>query len=157
MPESLSTTPADETNRRVDVVLERVSNLQTTVEKTTDGINARFDKWEERSTALEQFQNKVLGGVQATAFTVRILGWSLGALQAIALIWIGSVNLTVHNSEERLTKVETRNDFIEKANAEHNAIIDGRLNGIDRKDAGYDTDIESLKLGQDRLDRTRKQ
>lgn len=148
-PEPLLSKAELEVPHRIEVVIERINNLQSSVKELSN----RISKWDEKNSELLDFKNQVLGGIQATSFTVRMLGWILGAIQVVVIAWVTAVNYGVHSAEDRLTKIETSTELESKSTLERNSTIDNRLNGMDKHNASTDSDIEQLKLGQDRLER----
>ena len=151
-PESLSNDTSIPTNK-IDVIAERVSNiqltfrdLQDTLKSSVDSFNDRFDKWEERNSAIEQFQNRVLGGIQTTAFTVRVLGWALGIIQAIALVWVGAVNLALHTTETDVTTLKVQYEVEAKNITERNTSNDSRFDAFSRHLSEHDAEIQKLEI-----------
>jgi uncharacterized coiled-coil protein SlyX len=136
--ESSSREEGSEMPNRIDVLVERIANLQEDVK----AIGERLEKWDDKNSELVKFENKVLGAVAATNFYMRVFG----CLLAFAFTWVGAVNFGLHSAETRLTTLETAFNFQEKATTARNSAIDDRLNGFDRHNANVDADVEKLKI-----------
>jgi hypothetical protein len=131
---------------RIDVVIERVANLQSSLTISVDSLNKRFDSFERKSDELGDFQNKVLGGIAATTFTVRALGWVLGVLQIITLTWAGAINYGLHTAESRLTTLEVTDQLSAKDETERKTSDDSRFDALSRRLSGHDAELQKLEI-----------
>lgn len=133
---------------RIDVIIERVNHLQETLASSVTSLNERLDKWERKNQAVEEFQSKVLGGLQATIFAIRILGGLLGMIQVVVIAWVGAVNYGLYTSEKRLTTIEVEYQLSTKAEVEKDTAYDSRLDAISRQLSGLDAEVQKVEVDQ---------